>query len=130
LEEFDGYRAERTTFHGTASLGAAIEIIGNFKGGFHALQLAGFQSAVNAECSGVTVAAVPHGVSVNPDSEVGTTKVTKIEEIAGLRACHKRSWQENPANPLFFVKFRVFRGWNFCFRVKMGLCAGFGCALA
>ena len=52
---------------------------------------------------------------MNPDSEEGTTKVTKgtkIEEITGLRAYQKRSWLENPTNPLFFVKFSVFRGWN------------------
>jgi hypothetical protein len=37
-----------------------------------------------------------------PDSEEGTTKVTKgtkIEEIVGLRADRKRSWLENPTNP-------------------------------
>jgi hypothetical protein len=38
----------------------------------------------------------------------------------------KWSWLENPTNPLFFVKFRVFRGWNFGFRVEMGLRAGLG----
>jgi hypothetical protein len=53
---------------------------------------------------------------LNPDSEEGTTKVTKdtkFEEIAGWRTYHKRSWLGNPANPLFFVKFGVFGGWKF-----------------
>jgi hypothetical protein len=56
----------------------------------------------------------PNGL--NPDSEEGTTKVTKdtkFEEIAGWRTYHKRSWLGNPTNPLFFVKFSVFRGWKF-----------------
>ena len=49
LEEFLDHGAERTALHGTACLGAAVEVIGNFKGGFHVLQLAGLQGGVNAE---------------------------------------------------------------------------------
>jgi hypothetical protein len=51
LKQLHHHQAERTAFHGTASLGKAVEIIGKIKGGFHVLQLAGFWSGVKHEAA-------------------------------------------------------------------------------
>jgi hypothetical protein len=72
---------------------------------------------VEAGCFFVRVLITP----LNPDSEEGATKVTKPHEIrspGGILWLFQNGETGMACNLMPFVKFRVLRGFNFCFRAK------------